>query len=203
MLWLQPKDRAHLSNLINKNSLDIWDKFRGSRNLQSPHNPLLSFLRNPAFYPAWESPLSFTAWSNADLFRLHKLVSTNAIHTFPTLCKTFELPRTEFFHYLQVKNFYMPFLITGSQINQMSQFKCICKSDPHIRGLISLLYQHLNALPNEALPSYTTKWTQYTHIRDRDRRLVQYMASHQILLPKLLGTRDQLQNSSMMVSSNS
>lgn len=55
MLWLQPKDRTHLSNPITKYFLTIWDRFKYTSNLQSSHNLLLSFLRNPAFYPAWDS----------------------------------------------------------------------------------------------------------------------------------------------------
>lgn len=47
MLWLQPKDRVHISNPITKHCLAILDKFN-----QSSHNPLLSFIKNPAFYPA-------------------------------------------------------------------------------------------------------------------------------------------------------
>lgn len=43
MLWLQPNDRAHLSNPITKHSLTIWDKFRGTCNLQplltTPYTP--------------------------------------------------------------------------------------------------------------------------------------------------------------------
>lgn len=52
MLWLHPADRTSILNPITKHSLSIWDKFRTIRNLQSAHNPLLSFLRNPVFYPA-------------------------------------------------------------------------------------------------------------------------------------------------------
>lgn len=42
----------------------------------------------------------------------------------------------------------------------MSQFERICNSDPHIRGLISLLYKQLNLIPDDTFPSYATKWSQ-------------------------------------------
>lgn len=160
MLWLCPTDRALIFNPITKHSLSIWDRFRFTHNLQSPHNPLLSVLRNPGFYPAWEFPGAFTAWSAANLFRLHKLVSANVIHTFPTLCKSYGFSRSELFCYLQIKNFYMPLLRTGSLLTQMSQFKSICKSEPHIRGLILILYQQLNVNPDNSPPSYVNKWAQ-------------------------------------------
>lgn len=105
MLWLQPADRISILNPIMKHSLTIWDTFRATRNLQSTHNHLLSFLWNPAFYLAWESPGAFAAESATNLFRLHNLVNNNAMHTFPTLCKTYGLPRSELFRYLQAKKY--------------------------------------------------------------------------------------------------
>lgn len=67
ILWLNPADRVHLTNPITKHTLTIWDKFNCLHNLKSPHNPLLSFLHNPAFYPAWKFPRSFSAWSMVNL----------------------------------------------------------------------------------------------------------------------------------------
>lgn len=160
MFWLCPADRIHLSNPITKQTLAVWDKCKFAHNLQSTHNPLLSFLNNPAFYPAWKFPKSFSAWTSTNLTRLYNLSSTKAIYTFPVLCETFGLPKTEIFRYLQIKNFYEPLLSTGSTLNQMTQFERICISDPHIRGLISILYFQLNMISSEFLPSYTTKWAQ-------------------------------------------
>lgn len=160
MLWFQPDDRMHIKNPVTTHSLSIWDRFKNTHKLQSPHNPLLSFLRNPAFYPAWESPAAFNAWSKANLLRLHQLSSYDRLLTFPTLCETFGLPRSELCRYLQIKNFYTPHLKMGSMLNQLTQFEHICKSDPHIRGLISTLYQHLTNNSNKSLPAYTTKWAQ-------------------------------------------
>lgn len=54
MLWLQPKDRVHISNPITKHCLAIWDKCKSSHNLQSSHNPLLPF--KPSFLPSLEIP---------------------------------------------------------------------------------------------------------------------------------------------------
>lgn len=52
LLWLQPKDRRTLSNPITKYFVSLWDSLKTKNQLQSKHNPLLSFLKNPAFYPA-------------------------------------------------------------------------------------------------------------------------------------------------------
>lgn len=42
--------------------------------------------------------------------------------------------------------------------SQRTQFERICKSDPHVWGLISMLYQQLNTVTFNAPPSYTDKW---------------------------------------------
>lgn len=160
LLWILPKDRSHLTNPIMKHSLAIWDRFNDSHGLRSKHNPLLSFLGNPAFYPAWKFPKSFSAWSSRKLTRLYKLVTTDTLQTFPMLCKNHELSNNEIFRYLQIKNFFTPLLSLSTSINQMSQFEHICISDPHVRGLISCVYQILITNSNMNIPSYTVKWAQ-------------------------------------------
>lgn len=55
LLWLRPVDRKTLKNPITKHSLSIWDRHKIS------HGLLLSFHKNPAFYPAWIFPTTFRA----------------------------------------------------------------------------------------------------------------------------------------------
>lgn len=59
VLWISPKARKHIHNPITKHSLSLWDRLKVKHLLQSPHIPLLSFYRNPAFYPAWIYPNTF------------------------------------------------------------------------------------------------------------------------------------------------
>lgn len=74
LLWLRPVAHAALIHPIPKHSLSVWDRHKTTYRLQSTHNPLLSFLRNPAFYPAWESPgpqpdsSAYTTWSRRHCF---------------------------------------------------------------------------------------------------------------------------------------
>lgn len=75
LLWLHPRDRRVLNNSITCHSLAIWDRLKNRYGFQSPNNPLLSYLRNPAFYPAWTSPSSFHRWSSANLICAHKFTT--------------------------------------------------------------------------------------------------------------------------------
>lgn len=54
----------------------------------------------------------------------------------------------------------MPFVRSGFLLTEMTQFECICKSDPHVRGLKLILYQQLNVNLDNSLPPYTDKWAQ-------------------------------------------
>lgn len=158
LLWLQPSDRKHITNPVTKHSLSLWDRLKTNHNLQSTHNPLQSFLRNPAFYPAWEFPNSFRAWSRSGLSRLFNLVSSSSILSFPELCESYHLPHSELFRYLQIKNFYTPYITNGTILNQLSQFERICIKNPHSRGLISSLYSQLLNNPDVDTPNYVRKW---------------------------------------------
>lgn len=108
LLWLCPADRTNLRNPVTRHFLSLWDKLKSTYNLQSPHNPLLSFLKNPSFYPAWESPAAFGRWASLGLIRLHNLVTTSTFLPIPTLSESANLPPLELFRHLQMKNFYTP-----------------------------------------------------------------------------------------------
>lgn len=108
LVWSNSSDRKKLNNPITKHTLAIWDKFKLVNGLQSPHIPLLSFLKNPLFYPAWSSPKSFKAWTSTNLTQLCELASSTSFKTFPDLCESHKLPNSELFRYLQIKTFLCP-----------------------------------------------------------------------------------------------
>lgn len=122
LLWLHPRDRRALNNPITCHSLVIWDRLKNRYGFQSPHNPLLSYLRNPAFYPAWTSLPSFHRWSSANLIRAHKCTTPNEFKSFPTLCESHDIPNSEKFSYLQIKHFFASCLRKDTSLPTMSTF---------------------------------------------------------------------------------
>lgn len=52
----------------------------------------------------------------------------------------------------------MPFIQGRDNLCDITHFKSIGKNDPHSKGLVSMLYSHLNALPDTKTPSYVEKW---------------------------------------------
>lgn len=143
LLWLDPPHRRSLTNLITLHLLAIWDRHKTHFGLQSPHKPRLSFLHNPAFYPAWTSPAGFSAWASAGLFWAHKFFTSTSILSFPSLRKSYNIPSSELFHYLQIKHFLTPLTLSDPFASHQSFFEHVCKSDPHRKGLISDLYRQL------------------------------------------------------------
>lgn len=89
---------------------------------------------------------------------MHKFVDSSSFIPFSTLCDIYGLPNSEIFRYLQIKNFFSPFLSTNTPLNKLTNFEVICKDEPHARGLISLLYSQGLTQPNSENPSYVQKW---------------------------------------------
>ena len=158
LIWSKPSDRKNIKNKITKHTITIWDKFKLIKGLQSPHVPLLSFIRNPLFYPACTFPNSFKKWISSNITQLCDMSTSTSLKTFPELCDRHQLPQSELFRYLQIKNFFMPYIQNLSKLDELTQFERICKREPHSKGLISIIYKHLITLPTADPPSYVEKW---------------------------------------------
>ncbi|PIO29580.1 hypothetical protein AB205_0187670, partial [Aquarana catesbeiana] len=150
LIWSNFSDRKTI-NIIIKHTVAIWDKFKIVNGLQSPHVPLLLFIRNPLFYPACSVPKSFKDWTSFILTQICELTPPTSFKTFPELCEKHKLPQSELFQYLQSKE-------RKSNLDKVTSFERICKCDPHSKGLITLIHNHLITLPNIESPSYVAKW---------------------------------------------
>lgn len=158
LLWFRPADHRNILNPITRQSLSLWAHLKSSHTLQSPHNSMLSFLHNPAFYSAWSSPSFFQGWSSANLICAYKLMTHTGIKSFPSLSEMHNLPALETFHYLQIKHFLTLLLPRDSSAPSMSFFEQTCKKDPYRRKLISTLYSHLLHSGTSTALSYVMKW---------------------------------------------
>ena len=158
LLWVTPKQRKHINNPITKHTLSLWDKVKNKHLLMSPLTPLLSFIKNPAFYPAWVSPKSFTEWVDRDCTQKYRFFDSTTIIPFPSLNKLYGIPPKEIFRYLQIKNFFQPTACTTIVNNRLSAFETICNNDPHARKVISTLYLLLLSNSSNNKIPYVHKW---------------------------------------------
>lgn len=83
VLWMSSKDRKKLRNPVTKHFISLWDRFKFKNQLQSLHNPLLSFFKNPAFYPAWVYPKSFKERTSREVIHMHTFVNSSSFISFP------------------------------------------------------------------------------------------------------------------------
>ena len=83
LTWSTPSDHKIIENKITKHTITIWDKFKITKGLQSPHTPLISFIRNPKFYPAHKYPNTFKKWTSAGLTQLADFLTLTSFKTFP------------------------------------------------------------------------------------------------------------------------
>lgn len=97
LFWISSKDRKDLRNPITKHYVSLWDRLKKSNQLQSLHNLLLSFYKNPAFYPAWVSPKSLLQWTSRNVLNMYKFVHSSSCLPFSTLCEKYGLLQTELF----------------------------------------------------------------------------------------------------------
>lgn len=166
LLWMSSKDRRGLRNPITKHYISLWDRFKTKNKLKSLHSPLLSFYKNPTFYPAWVYPKTLKEWISRDVLYMYNFVDSSSFIPFQTLSEKYNIPSSELFRYLQIKNFFTPLLKTTTPLTQLTPFETLCKNNPHSRGIISILYSHLLVQTNNNEPQYTQKWE-----KDLNRKL--------------------------------
>lgn len=91
LLWLSLSQRWSVTNPITSTAYPYGTDLNCALGSNPPHNYLLSFLRNPSFYPTWSSLTSSSVWSNTGLIWAHHFFTSKTITPFPTLCKSHDL----------------------------------------------------------------------------------------------------------------
>ena len=98
---LPPRDTL-CSNLVVYDSCRIWSQFRRHFNLKkvSVHSPIKG---NHTFLPAASDP-AFGSWHTKGIKSIRSLYIGGKFASFTQLSELFDIPRTHFFRYLQIRN---------------------------------------------------------------------------------------------------
>lgn len=140
-LPLTTQSSSHTNNIIVKNSLMIWMQLRRHFGLQA--TPLLTPLHaNPLFSPSI-SDQSFTTWDKHGIISVKKLYINGIFASFDELARVFDLPRTHFFKYLQVRNFVRNKFPGFPSIPPNTLIDTVLNINPVLKGSISKLYNIL------------------------------------------------------------
>lgn len=147
LLWLdkvRPKDLTPLNGLVGQ-SLQLWSLYKKSYALV-PHCPgLASFLGDPRFPSAYNTPKNFSLWTQKGLTTFEALTQVLPFSSFALLQEQYDLPKTEFYKYLQIRHFYTThYQKEGPSASNM--FEQLCRSSSRDKGTISIIYQYPNEL---------------------------------------------------------
>lgn len=141
-----------------KITLRIWKKIQSAFGLPGTLSPLASIGLMRTFTPN-NMDSGFGRWSDCGLKYLYQLVKDGHLKTFTQLESEFNLPRTDFFRYLQLRSFMTTHKEWGKLIRPTSIEKFLIKQLSHEdRKIISKLYNIFLS---------TTKAHNSEHIRQR------------------------------------
>ena len=120
--------------------LKIWNKIRSAFGLPNVLSSLTNIGLMKTFTPN-NLDSGFRKWSDHGLNYLHQLVKDDNLKTFTQLKNEFDLPRTDFFRYLQLRSFLMTHKDWGKLIRSTPIEKFLISQISHgDKKIISKLY---------------------------------------------------------------
>lgn len=125
------------NNIIVKNSLKIWTQFL--RHFGLHNTPLSSPIHsNPLFYPSVLDS-AYALWRDLGLVSIGDLYSNGVFTSFEQLTSQFNIPKSHFFRYLQVRDFVRKRMANFPNKPVPSDLDTILSVDPCTKGSISKL----------------------------------------------------------------
>lgn len=170
LLWqtvLKPREIGVLNNIVGQ-TIHLWSLYHHKCNLRSWRPPLTSFIGVPRFPPAFRSPNDFLWWEHNFLTTLTALTHDTHFYSFAQLQEQFDIPRTKFYTFLQIRHFFES-LYTLNAHPSMSTYKSVCKNLSREK---ELFLPYINSLMNYTSlrnlllwPSGSPIWAWYFPLR--------------------------------------
>lgn len=142
-------------NPVVKQSLRIWNQFRLAFNLK--HLSLSGPISKNILFPPSLNDGAFQIWHTSGLTSLSQLYIDGTFASFTQLKEKFKLPASQFFRYLQMRDFVrkrtlgFPNMPTGTPVEDILHFNTVSK------GVTSFIYGIINNLSNPPAP-FKTLW---------------------------------------------
>lgn len=143
-------------NSLLYDSLRIWVQCRKTFGLHmmSRKGPLCS---NHMFPPSMSDP-AFKIWSNKGLQTLKDLFVEGVFISFSQMTDKFDIPRTHFYRYLQVRHFIANRYSTFPNLPEVTALDSILDIDVHKKGVIKEIYSLLLDLRSPSLSILKSHW---------------------------------------------
>lgn len=154
-LSLPPK---FTKNIIVKHSLKIWHQFTRHYKLNTPSlsTPLHA---NPLFPPSLLDK-AYALWHSQGISTISSLYVDGIFASFNELVDIYDLPRTNFFRYLQVRDFVRKHFSGFPVIPPISPIDLLLKQDPIGKGAITRLCNEIAMLQSPDSCTLRTIWSQ-------------------------------------------
>ena len=144
----------HLGSVI-RNYLKIWLQFRKHFHFNQPIT-LLPLVRNHLFPPS-QADTAFEMWHRNGLVFFRDLFADGTFASFDLLQKDSNIPKNNFFRYLQVRSFAKkPFLFP--QLPPKDVLSTILELDPSRRRRVAKIYQMLQDIDPPSRENTRLEW---------------------------------------------
>lgn len=145
-------------NLLVRATLKIWKQIRRRYGWHclSFRAPIHS---NHMFPPSLEG-CAFLNWQNKGLKTIKDLFVDGYFISFQQMCLDFSIPRTNFFRYLQIRDFVRKQYAQFPALPSQSEADDLLTSFKSFKGIISVLYNSLSSLHNPSLAIVKHRWEQ-------------------------------------------
>lgn len=147
---------AYTTNLLVKTSLKIWNQIRRHFGWQSIS------LTSPVYANHYFKPSvmdkAFLIWHNAGIKQFQDLYNNGTFVSFQYLCDTFNIPRTHFFRFLQIRNFIRNISPIFPRQLPSTPYDHILNKPLSFKGIISASYGMLMTFSPSNLSDLKSQW---------------------------------------------
>lgn len=144
------------SNVIVNNSLRIWAQFRRHFGFQAASS-LSPITSNHMFTPSC-TDTTFNLWFNKGIKTINNLYKDNIFISFAQLAETYDLPKTHFFRYLQIRSFVKKTFTSFPEKPPETQYDSIFWLNSNAKGLIARMYGYINNINPHSTEHLKRAW---------------------------------------------
>lgn len=150
---------AILSNLIVSQTIKIWTQFR--RHFGLKNTSIYAPIWGNHNFPSASLDASYQVWHAKGIKSLFNLFSDGQFRSLSELSETFDLPKSSFFRYLQIKSFAQKNFSSFPNIPNNNFLDDILSVSPAKQRLISTLYKLINDAYPTSLEEIKKRWETY------------------------------------------
>ncbi|KAG9283901.1 WD repeat-containing protein 3 isoform X1 [Astyanax mexicanus] len=170
-------------NPFVKNSIKVWHKVQTHLGIDSDLSGFTPIWGNHRF-PVGEKDPGFKLWATKGISKIRDMYSeNNVLYSFEEIQGAYNIPRTHFFKYLQIRSYIMKKY--KHQLNKppLSSLEEVILNHMHSRGQVSVSYSLILENSNESSTDKRMKWSSDmgTEISEDDWKMLCHTAQTQTI----------------------